>query len=270
MPERAGKPSLVLGRPDFENFANAVIAATETRDEQTLVPAISRAALEGGFKTLDPRADYVDLRENTNAPASARWRVEGQVGVITVAELKDGTTMSVSRALRSIKKAVGAPNGYILDLRNNPGGLLSEAQRLADLFLDGGRIGTVIVGDTCLAPVFAGNSRDEVIDARPGDETDAAPLIILINAKTANGAVLIASALSENHRARIVGDPSAPGEFVDAIVPLTKRSALRIPTGSLVGPTGKSLVAGVVPTIVSTPAESDDPLLGYAMRILAQ
>ena len=159
-------------------------------------------------------------------------------------------------------------NGYILDLRNNPGGLLSQAIKISDMFLDSGEIVSTKGRDKTDIKIF---------NAKKGDIIDGLPLIVLINKGSASASEIVSGALKDHKRAIILGETSFGKGSVQSIIPLTNRGALRLTTAKYYLPSGSSISeVGVTPDI--TVKEKDkkefrintdtDNQLKYAINLL--
>ena len=158
--------------------------------------------------------------------------------------------------------------GYILDLRNNPGGLLSQAIKISDMFLDSGEIVSTKGRDKTDIKIF---------NAKKGDIIDGLPLIVLINKGSASASEIVSGALKDHKRAIILGETSFGKGSVQSIIPLTNRGALRLTTAKYYLPSGSSISeVGVTPDI--TVKEKDkkefrintdtDNQLKYAINLL--
>ena len=159
-------------------------------------------------------------------------------------------------------------NGYILDLRNNPGGLLSQAIKISDMFLDSGEIVSTRGRDKTDIKIF---------NAKKGDMIDGLPLIVLINKGSASASEIVSGALKDHKRAIILGETSFGKGSVQSIIPLANRGALRLTTAKYYLPSGSSISeVGVSPDI--TVKEKDkkefrintdtDNQLKYAINLL--
>ena len=159
-------------------------------------------------------------------------------------------------------------NGYILDLRNNPGGLLSQAIKISDMFLDSGEIVSTKGRDKTDIKIF---------NAKKGDIINGLPLIVLINKGSASASEIVSGALKDHKRAIILGETSFGKGSVQSIIPLTNRGALRLTTAKYYLPSGSSISeVGVSPDI--TVKEKDkkefrintdtDNQLKYAINLL--
>jgi carboxyl-terminal processing protease len=187
----------------------------------------------------------VTLTRETIRVHSARWHVEGDdVGYIRLTQFNEQTTDGLKKAIADIKAKV-APDklkGYILDLRNNPGGLLDQAISVSDAFLQKGEIVST-----------RGRNPEETqrFNARPGDLTDGKPLIVLVNGGSASASEIVAGALQDQKRATIVGTRSFGKGSVQTIIPLgSGNGALRLTTARYYTPSGRSIQAkGITPDI---------------------
>ena len=132
--------------------------------------------------------------------------------------------------------------GYILDLRNNPGGLLGEAVKVSDSFLSQGEI----------VSTRARKAEDNIrFNARRGDMSKGAPVLVLINGGSASASEIVAGALQDHHRALVVGTQSFGKGSVQTVIPLPNDGALRLTTARYFTPSGRSIQAlGVTPDVI--------------------
>lgn len=188
--------------------------------------------------------DVTMQRENIRVRPVA-WRVEeNNVGYVRVATFNDQASDSLEDALRSIREEIdGDMTGLVLDLRDNPGGLLDQSVSVTDLFLDGGEV----------VSTRGRNPRDiERYNARPGDMTNGTPIVVLINGGTASAAEIVAGALQDRRRATLVGVPSFGKGSVQTVIPLRggRDGALRLTTATYFTPAGRSIQAtGILPDV---------------------
>src|SRR5579884_2493385 len=176
---------------------------------------------------------------------SVRWHVEGDdVGYIRITQFNEQTTEGLRKAVSEITAKVPDDKlkGYILDLRNNPGGLLDQAISVADAFLEKGEIVST-----------RGRNPEETqrFNARPGDMTKGKPLIVLINGGSASASEIVAGALQDHKRATLIGTRSFGKGSVQTIIPLgAGNGALRLTTARYYTPSGRSIQAkGITPDI---------------------
>ncbi len=185
--------------------------------------------------------------------------VEGDVGWIKVKSFEnEHTTEYLQQAVEDIKKGLGSNvSGYVIDLRNNPGGLLDQAIALSDAFLDRGVI--VITKGRNLSDI-------DRAEAKPGDITDGKPLIVLINGGSASASEVVAGALQDHKRARIVGTRSFGKGSVQTMIPLPNKGAIRLTTARYYTPSGRSIQAtGIEPDYVVEPELPPDLKLQLAL-----
>src|SRR6188472_3358496 len=173
-----------------------------------------------------------------------KYDVEGDdIGYIRITTFNEQTTANLQKAIDDLKKQIG-PNlkGYIVDLRNNPGGLLDQAISVSDTFLDQGAI--VLTRGRNLEETQRSNSR-------PGDLADGKQIIVLINGGSASASEIVAGALQDHHRATIIGTRSFGKGSVQTIIPLGQgNGALRLTTARYFTPSGRSIQArGITPEI---------------------
>jgi carboxyl-terminal processing protease len=165
---------------------------------------------------------------------TATARLEGDYGVLRLSGFNEKTTDEAEAAYAKIKTENPKMKGIILDLRNNPGGLLDQAVSISDLFLENGEI----VSQRGRDP------RDvERYNARPGDMTGGLPIVVLINSGTASAAEIVAGALQDRKRAEIVGLTSFGKGSVQTVIPLRGGAdgALKLTTARYYTPSGRSI-----------------------------
>ena len=176
---------------------------------------------------------------------SVRSHAEGDdVGYIRITQFNEQTTDGLKQAINDLDSQLGADKvkGFVVDLRNNPGGLLDQAISVADTFLDKGEIVST-----------RGRNPEETqrFNARPGDMVHGKPLILLINGGSASASEIVAGALQDHKRATLVGTRSFGKGSVQTIIPLgAGNGALRLTTARYYTPSGRSIQAqGIKPDI---------------------
>jgi carboxyl-terminal processing protease len=176
---------------------------------------------------------------------SVRSHNEGDdVGYIRVTQFNEQTTDGLKKAISDLTSQLGAEKlkGFVIDLRNNPGGLLDQAISVSDAFLEKGEIVST-----------RGRNAEETqrFNARPGDLTKGKPLIVLINGGSASASEIVAGALQDHKRATLVGTRSFGKGSVQTIIPLgAGNGALRLTTARYFTPSGRSIQAkGITPDI---------------------
>jgi carboxyl-terminal processing protease len=172
-----------------------------------------------------------------------RWRPEGgDIGYVRITTFNEQTEASLQEAVKSLQTDLGPTmKGVVLDLRNNPGGLLEQAVAVADAFLDRGEIVST-----------RGRRSDSIqrFNARRGDAATGLPIVVLINNGSASASEIVAGALQDHHRAIVMGTRSFGKGSVQTIMPLPGHGAMRLTTARYYTPAGTSIQAkGIVPDI---------------------
>jgi carboxyl-terminal processing protease len=180
-----------------------------------------------------------------------KHNTEDDVGYIHITSFNEQTTADLQKAVKDLKKEIGPKlKGYIIDLRNDPGGLLDQAISVSDAFLHEGAI-----------VITKGRNLEETqrANARPGDITDGKKLVVLINGGSASASEIVAGALQDHHRATIVGTRSFGKGSVQTIISLGPNGALRLTTARYYTPSGRSIQAkGIEPEVVVEEELPDD------------
>jgi carboxyl-terminal processing protease len=186
-----------------------------------------------------------------------KWHREADIGYIRIPGFNEQTDDGVQQAVRELKKQIGPSlKGYVIDLRNDPGGSLDQAIKVSDDFLVSGEVVST-----------RGRHPEDTqrFDAEPGDITDGKRVIVLINGGTASASEIVAGALQDHQRAMIVGMTSFGKGSVQTVIPLgpagENDGALRLTTARYYTPSGHSIQAeGIVPNIaVAQGNEEDEP-----------
>ena len=175
--------------------------------------------------------------------SSVRYEAIENIGYIRVTTFNAQTTLGLKKALNDLKEKLGKEQvGLILDLRNNPGGLLNQAITVSDTFLDYGEIVSTRGRDP---------EKASRIYAKPGDLSAGLPVIVLINTGSASASEIVAGALQDHKRAIILGTQSFGKGSVQTIVPLTGEVAMRLTTSRYYTPSGRSIQkTGITPDII--------------------
>ncbi len=188
--------------------------------------------------------DVVIIRDIIKLTA-ARVRVEDDVIIVRVTTFNEQTTPNIKKGIKEkIDELSGKDNvsGFIIDLRNNPGGLLSEAISVSDMFLNQGEI---------VSTRGRNNGQSKRYSASKGDLAENKPIIVLINGGSASASEIVAGALQDHKRAVILGTKSFGKGSVQSVIPLGENGAMRLTTARYYTPSGRSIQAlGVVPDII--------------------
>ena len=176
---------------------------------------------------------------------AARVRTEGKSVVIRVTTFNDNTFDNIRDGLNNeLENAGGLENinGVVIDLRNNPGGLLSQAIRVSDAFLEKGEIVSTRGRDP---------EEGDRYNATPGDLINGKPIVVLINGGSASASEIVAAALKDHRRGIVVGTNSFGKGSVQTVMPLREQSAMRLTTARYYSPSGRSIQnLGVTPDII--------------------
>lgn len=251
---------MIDGIPVNATALNDTIERMRGKEGSTVRIGIERdgAAEPLQFKIKRQRVELHSVKADLSEPG---------YGYVRISQFSDSTGPELLAALATLRKRNGgALHGLVLDLRDNPGGVLEAAVAVADAFLDKG----VIVS----AKGRTADSRFQM-DATPGDELSGAPLVVLVNGGSASAAEIVAGALKDNHRATLMGRTTFGKGSVQTIVPLTEESALKLTTSLYFTPSGASINhKGIDPDIEIKRAElapgSPDAELQAALKELKQ
>jgi len=178
-----------------------------------------------------------------------KWEVKDRIGLLNINAFNAQTAEQLEQGFAGIDKATGGkPLGYVVDLRSNPGGLLDQAIRVSDAFLDKGEI----------VSERGRNARDnDSWSATPGDLAHGLPVIVLVDAGSASAAEIVAGALQDHRRAIVMGETSFGKGSVQTLVPLSEESALRLTTARYFTPSGRSVQAGGIKPDIMVPQLTD-------------
>src|SRR5258707_8734866 len=193
----------------------------------------------------------VTLTRETIKVKAVKFRLEGDAGHLRVTSFTEQATSGVLDAVEKIKKEAGAKlKGYVLDLRNNPGGLLDQAISMSDAFLDKGEI----------VSVKARKAEDvQRWNAKAGDVASGLPIVVLMNGGSASASEIVAGALQDHRRAIILGTRSFGKGSVQTIMQVTGGGAIRLTTALYFTPSGRSIQKeGIKPDIEVEPAKIEN------------
>ena len=180
---------------------------------------------------------------------AVKWSLKGGVGVIDINSFSRVTGPEVRDAIAGIDKAAGGRAlGYVVDLRENPGGLLDQAIEVSDAFLDHGEIVSQ-----------RGREKTDIerYYAKPGDNAHGLPVVVLVDAGSASAAEIVAAALQDQHRAIVMGERSFGKGSVQTLLPLSDDTALRLTTARYYTPSGRSVQEGGIEPDIAVPQLTD-------------
>ena len=179
--------------------------------------------------------------------------IDNKVGYVRLTAFNENSDEQIKKVIKEFNNKKNL-NGYILDLRNNPGGLLSQAVKISDFFLENGEI---------VSTKGRKKSENRKFFAKKGDITNGKTLIVLINYGSASASEIVAGALKDHKRAIVLGENSYGKGSVQSIVPLKNKGAIRITISKYYLPSGKSISkVGVAPDI-EIEEDSDEFLINY-------
>jgi carboxyl-terminal processing protease len=211
----------------------------------------------------DPKPMQFTLaRASVQVHSVSQELLEPGIGYVKITHFSETTTPDLEAAIAKLKKASsGKLRGLVLDLRNNPGGVLEAAVGVSDVFLDGG----LIVTANGRAP-----DAQFSMDAQPGDDLDGAPLIVLVNGGSASASEIVAGALQDHHRAQLVGSQTYGKGSVQTVMPLSDGHAIKLTTSRYFTPSGASIhKRGIKPDVaVEEVKDGDDRALHVALGLL--
>ncbi len=192
--------------------------------------------------------------------------IDESIGYLRLTSFNDNSSDQIEKQIKKLKKNKNL-NSFILDLRNNPGGLLSQAIKISDFFLENGEI---------VSTKSRKKSENRKWFAKKGDITDGKTLLVLINYGSASASEIVAGALKDHKRAIIIGENSFGKGSVQSIIPLKNRGAIRLTVAKYYLPSGKSISEVGVRPDIEVNEESDDfriktdtdNQLNYAIKLL--
>jgi len=207
-------------------------------------PVNTKIRLKVLRKGNDAPVEIVITRDTIRV-RSTRMKIEGDdVGYVRITQFNEQTTDGLKKAITDISAQIAADKlkGYVIDLRNNPGGLLDQAISVSDAFLERGEIVSTRGRDP---------EETQRFNARPGDLTKGKPVIVLINGGSASASEIVAGALQDHRRATLLGTRSFGKGSVQTIIPLgSGNGALRLTTARYFTPSGRSIQAkGISPDV---------------------
>jgi len=187
----------------------------------------------------------VSIIRDTIKLTAVRSRTEGNAVVLRITTFNEQTFPNLREGIQEQVQAAGGManvDGFVVDLRNNPGGLLSQAVYVSDAFLDAGEIVSTRGREPADGDRF---------NATPGDLTEGKPIVVLINGGSASASEIVAGALQDHRRAIVVGTNSFGKGSVQTVVPLNQDGAMRLTTARYYTPSGRSIQSlGISPDII--------------------
>lgn len=236
---RAGlRPGDIIVKIDGDSVKGASLSEAIERMRGKIGTSITLTIMREG---RDKPFDVALVREKIKMASVRSRELEPGFGYLRVTQFQIHTGNDAEKQVKNLVAGKEPLRGLILDLRNNPGGVLNGAQQVADLFLDGGNIVYTQGRDT---------TEQQRLNALPGDLLDGRPIVVLVNAGTASASEIVAGALQDQRRAVIVGMPTFGKGSVQTVFPLAQDRALKLTTARYFTPNGRSIQAqGIVPDI---------------------
>jgi carboxyl-terminal processing protease len=185
---------------------------------------------------------------------AVKARAEGDLIYVKISTFNEQTHANLVKQVDGLKKSLGkSPKGFVIDLRNNPGGLLDQAIMVSDAFLDRGEI---------VSTRGRNDEETQRYNAKPGDLTKGKPLVVLINGGSASASEIVAGALQDHKRGTVLGTRSFGKGSVQTIIPLGGNGAVRLTTARYYTPSGRSIQAKGIEPDVEILQEVPDELKG--------
>ena len=203
---------------------------------------------------VDKPIDVTMTREIINIQV-VKSHLEGDIGYVRLTQFNEKTDADMRAAIAKFRSQLGDKlHGIVLDLRNNPGGLLDQAVSVSDDFIDQGEI----------VSTRARHADDsQRWDAKPGDITNGLPIVVLTNGGSASASEIVAGALQDHHRAVILGQRTFGKGSVQTVIPLPGNGAMRLTTARYYTPSGRSIQGlGITPDIPVAETRTETPHFG--------
>ena len=179
-----------------------------------------------------------------------KWEVRGDVGYININTFSESTGADTRAAIMAIDKSLGhRPLGYVVDLRDNGGGLLTQAIAVSDAFLDRGEIVSQ-----------RGREKNDIerYYAKPGDDAHGLPIVVLTDSGTASASEIVAGALQDHHRGLVMGERTFGKGSVQTLLQIGPQTALRLTTARYYTPSGRSVQEGGIEPDIAVPQLTDE------------
>lgn len=236
---------------DYITHINGTLIYGQTLDEAIQGmrgPAGTKVSITLVRPGRDKPIDVTLVRE-VIVQKPVKWEVKNGIGIININTFSANTGADTRAAIMAIEKSLGrSPLGYVVDLRNNGGGLLTQAIEVSDVFLDHGEI---------VSQRGRAKTDIERYYAKPGDLAKGLPVVVLTDSGSASASEIVAGALQDHHRALVMGERSFGKGSVQTLLPLSDNSALRLTTARYYTPSGRSVQEGGIEPDITVPQLSD-------------
>jgi carboxyl-terminal processing protease len=218
------------GRDVREDSLREIVAKLRGIEGTSVVLKISRAGASPFEVSLVRETIRIDV---------VKWRLEGDFGYVRIASFTEHTSEDVEQAISEIRRHLGGRlAGLVIDLRNNPGGLLVESVAVSDAFIESGDIVST-----------KGRKSRQKYRATTGDIAAGLPIVVLINKGSASAAEILAGALKDHGRAMLIGDRSYGKGTVQTVIPMGRGTAVKLTTAQYFRPLGETVEGGIEPDI---------------------
>ena len=205
-------------------------------------PKDSRVTITIMRENLTKPKEFVITRDIIKIKSIKSKMFDDRIGYIRVSSFQERTVDDLKKEIKNINAKIGVTTGLVLDLRNNPGGLLNQAIGVADIFLKSG----IIVSTKGRTK----NMESQSVAKDDGDEPTC-PMVVLVNEGTASASEIVSGALQDNGRALVIGTQTFGKGSVQTVIPLEEGSALKLTTAKYYTPNGRSIQAeGIKPDII--------------------
>ncbi len=236
---RAGlQPGDLISQIDGEPIMGLTLSEAVERMRGPVKSEITVTVLREG----EPAPFDVTLIRDVIKIRSVRWRIEGDIGYIRITSFNEQTRPGLTEGVETLRGEIGdGMKGLVLDLRNNPGGLLDQAVAVSNAFLEQGEI---------VSTRGRRSENAQRYNAEAGDLLDGLPIVVLINGGSASASEIVAGALQDHDRAVVLGTRSFGKGSVQTVIPLPGEGAMRLTTARYYTPSGRSIQAtGIEPDI---------------------
>src|SRR3990170_1743821 len=235
----AAQANVAFGK--LKAFGDVLSTVQASYVEEPNVDELANGAIRGMLHTLDPHSSY--LTPDIIKIRSVKSKPMGEgIGYVKLTQFQQDTDSELEKALQVLTKEKGGLKGLVLDLRNNPGGLLDQAVKVSDKFIDSG---LVVYTDGRIE-----NQKFKYFARKEGTYLGF-PMVVLVNAGSASASEIVAGALQDHGRAILLGAQTFGKGSVQSIIPMEDGSAIRLTTARYFTPNGRSIQAkGIEPDLI--------------------
>lgn len=253
------EPSDVITHINGENVANIKMKDIIKKLGNDSLKSVNVSILRNKMETLE-----LKIKKSVVQLQSVKLDFVDDIGIIKISYFNERTVLGMTQAIKKINKK--SASGVIIDLRNNPGGILEQSIGVSDLFLSNKKI---------IELKSRNIDENQTIFSDDTDLLNGLPIVVLVNSGTASGAELMASALKENKRAVLIGKKTYGKGSLQTVIPIPGRGAIKLTTAYFVSPNGNVINQnGIVPDIeikqenIENQKENIDPIIQRALDLL--